>query len=608
MSKYRNYIYRPFFLVLLFSSWLGGCDRDAPLDAGDPCPTSQTGSLKYIGDESCVESTALNCNIENRTYDFSEYFEIKSCPVEFPRCNKTTNSDSYYCSTECSVRRGKACINPADNATCGATEDYNGVDCTAKTQICLKNDENGYHCEIEDQQLDPCSNGKQDPDETAVDCGSSCGDCQKCMSDNDCETGFCDVAKGFVCSKKCKNNNDCLNEGDICREDGRCAPEIFKAVIKIDKDYTPVSLPYNNQSNFDYNYQILWGDEYSLTFDNVKSNDSNITHIYKKKGEYTIQIKGKFYWEVSINETDSPKENLDKLKVNTSNTIIHYITSINSYGNIFFGNYAFASASRLKHIPNHEVPLLKTYDLSYWFAGIDDLDGPVVLDTINVKRMHHMFYNTTYFNQQLSFNTSNVEIMTSMFHEAKAFNQALPQTFNTVNVTDMGGMFANAAAFNQPLPKAFNTANVKNMNWMFAGASAFNKQLPDTFNTENVIYMKEMFANASKFNQPLPEAFDTSNVTDMSGMFNGARAFNQPLPQAFDTSNVTNMNLMFNGASAFNQDVSNLTFKHDTAHINMFTSSGLDNSNYCKVLEKFINDTGNSNPNLGLGTYNDVCQ
>merc|ERR1712194_459906 len=87
-----------------------------------------------------------------------------------------------------------------------------------------------------------------------------------------------------------------------------------------------------------------------------------------------------------------------------------------------------------------------------------------------------MFFDTSAFNQPLSFDTSKVTTMEGMFGAASAFNQ--PLSFDTSKVTNMYGMFYYVYAFNQPL--SFDTSKVTDMRYMFEGANSLsdaNKRL-----------------------------------------------------------------------------------------------------------------------------------
>merc|ERR1712194_164711 len=66
--------------------------------------------------------------------------------------------------------------------------------------------------------------------------------------------------------------------------------------------------------------------------------------------------------------------------------------------------------------------------------------------------------------------------MESMFFDTSAFNQ--PLSFDTSKVTTMESMFGAASAFNQPL--SFDTSKVTDMRYMFEGANSLsdaNKRL-----------------------------------------------------------------------------------------------------------------------------------
>lgn len=96
---------------------------------------------------------------------------------------------------------------------------------------------------------DLCNNNRLDGGEAAVDCGASCLGCAECRVDSDCGiNGFCDSAFGYLCSKRCRGNDDCANsslwDGEFCRGDGRCSPKVFETTWDVGADNLSLVLPF----------------------------------------------------------------------------------------------------------------------------------------------------------------------------------------------------------------------------------------------------------------------------------------------------------------------------------------------------------------------------
>ena len=118
-----------------------------------------------------------------------------------------------------------------------------------------------------------------------------------------------------------------------------------------------------------------------------------------------------------------------------------------------------------------------------------------------------------------------------------------------------------------------------------------------------------MFFVSTKFNNggsPSISGWTTSKVTDMSLMF-GSSLFNQPIG-SWDVSKVTNMQQMFLNATNFNQDIGSWNVSGVTNMASMLNGSGINNTNYNKILTGWTgwNGTGatksvQSNVNFGAG-------
>ncbi|GAB6073691.1 BspA family leucine-rich repeat surface protein [Nautilia lithotrophica] len=348
----------------------------------------------------------------------------------------------------------------------------------------------------------------------------------------------------------------------------------FTTLWKVDS--TDLTININTLSNYEYNFNIDWGD--GTKFYHVTG---PITHTYEMEGYYIVKIIGTFpgIQIYSSNDINNSKQILEVIK----------------WGDIKWKtfNHAFNECNNLKINANDFPNLKNVEDMSYAFASVktNTFKNIGLWDVSNVKNMSHMFDGATNFNQPLNdWNVSSVTNMSHMFDGATNFNQPL-NNWNVSNVKYMNGMFKNAWNFNQPLDNwnvskvenmsemfyyatnfnqplnNWNVSNVKYMNGMFLGAYSFNQPLND-WNVSKVENMSEMFKKAYLFNKPLND-WNVSSVTDMSGMFEEATSFNQSLNN-WNVSNVTDMSRMFKGAFDFNQSLNNWDVSNVTDMSEMF--------------------------------------
>ena len=339
--------------------------------------------------------------------------------------------------------------------------------------------------------------------------------------------------------------------------------------FKDNPEPNPVPLPSGNekdffittwQTNFDavsitiptvlkleYNFNVDWGDGTSN-----KNVIRDITHVYNKKGTYTIKINGLF-----------PR--------------IHFGKDIDVYSN---GNIAFEQ-NNLRIISIDQWGTNKWSSMLGAFAGCLNLklqatDRP---NLDNVVDMDAMFFHATAFNGNIGdWDVSNVKYMQRTFEEAYSFNSDIGG-WDVSNVISMHKMFKSATAFNKNIGN-WDVSNVQSMNFMFDSATLFNQNIGN-WNVSNVKNMYSMFSNASSFNQNIGN-WNVSNVLYMDNMFYYARDFNQNLNN-WDTSSVISMPKIFDGTLSLRRKPS---WYHEEVTSNKISKKQLFNKPWGYIITK----------------------
>ena len=283
------------------------------------------------------------------------------------------------------------------------------------------------------------------------------GDCSTyCHDDGDCED-FCDSAIGYRCSTRCKRDDQCIKYKDdddnwvqmICREDGRCAYPSFKFVYNIKKDNVEVTMGGQTDSR---GATIDWGDDSQETVKDLP--EGGISHTYKSKGKYTVEITGYYRnWSSGC----SRSAGIDVYDVLQFGPVgISHSDDTKNYG-IFWNCFGFNKISA-KDIPDSTL----LTDMTGMFGGEDvgiAFNSPAVSrwDTSNVTSMLDTFCNAGDYNNNSGFNqditrwnTSKVTTMDSMFFTAYYFNQPIG-CWDVSNVTNITKMFTYNLKFNQDL-------------------------------------------------------------------------------------------------------------------------------------------------------------
>jgi surface protein len=204
-------------------------------------------------------------------------------------------------------------------------------------------------------------------------------------------------------------------------------------------------------------------------------------------------------------------------------------------------------------------------------------------DVSNVTNMSNLFYNRTFFNDDIS-------------------------GWDVSHVTNMDRMFYGADGFEGIDMKRWDVSLVTNMRAMFMYATAFNGDIR-RWDVSSVTNMESMFMQASSFKHDLPE-WDVSNVTNMARMFKEATVFNGDI-STWKVHNVIDLHEMFMDAVSFDRDLSNwiIEIKPDDTSAD---DSSSDDSSACITEDMFegtpIEDTVGRHPKRVRHAPDDMMQ
>lgn len=322
---------------------------------------------------------------------------------------------------------------------------------------------------------------------------------------------------------------------------------------------------------------IDWGDGQQSSIQ--VGNNQNIPHVYNSNTIRTITVSG----------------NLSYIKI-----FKDVFTRVTQWGNSQWINTSgsFRNLNNIQFTSTDTPDFSQVTNMSYMFEESRNFNSDISnWDVSNVTNMSYMFAQATSFNMSLNnWDVSNVAFMEKMFFGAWRFNQSI-NNWDVSNVVNMERMFWFATDFNQPLNN-WNTSSLQNVLSMFSGATDFNQNI-NNWDVSNISSTEFMFDDAVSFNQPLNN-WDVTNINNMFGMFADAQAFNQNLDN-WDVSNVGEMTGMFSSCQSFNQDLSSWQFSTGVNLTGFITFSGLNTSNYDKLLESLSSQNINPAPNFTVG-------
>lgn len=455
-----------------------------------------------------------------------------------------------------------------------------------------------------EKDTDTCSNRIYDPGEDGLDCGGKCQPCAFCTKDDDCPAGFCDSALGFVCSKRCQTDSDCIHSengiGEFCREDGRCASKVFEIVIEITEPGEPVALLNDCTMDKHYRFQVLWGDEPAgtkMTDTPVRGKQyEDFIHTYEKSGQYTIQIIGQYDNWMNPFRHDQEETYTKVKKDRTSDGDLRRRRCVNVEQNLAFLDAPITDdsdeteAGDLSDEAEDDDTIAEETAMRNNSEENPDLNEDVAEHSIqpeteqenaatqvhggnrviNPASSSHKFLDNPFQCSEALDRIEQYETIKTVTHQYQfirpEFVCDLPSNdkqrlmdaqrrmvYAVREIKSYGPVGLGMGGLDLPhlrklpdveIPDATKLSSLTDMFFI-----EYNQ--PVRWDTRFVTDMSFMFKDAKYFNQPLK--LDTSRVTNMQGMFYGAEAFNQAL--VLDTSQVTDMSMMFLGASAFNQPV-----------------------------------------------------
>ena len=550
-----------------------GCYDDGKCKCAEGCMNGCDSTGRCICAEDCEngcdENTGMcnppcsSCGGKTCSADVCEDGFLYTCvagilDTEGKKCELGCSFDGTSCS-DCKANKceeGKLSRCNADKSGYEAPiECVNGCDgfemckCASVCSVCNENGSCGSGSDVN-------GNHMMDYYEKGPNQGKSCKKHSDCDSTSGANDGFCDSFIGYKCSSKCNADSECMPYDTqfnyVCRPDGRCAPDTFETVWRIQSNGDSIVIPLIGAKKCQFD--IDWGDNSN---EKITTCSHNLTHEYTKTGDYHVKIKGSFSGWHTTSDVEGNDANAAKL----IEVISFGPVGLDGYtAGDKYSKFAFANATNLTKLSSVDIP-----------------------DASQLTSMKSMFEKADIFDHPIgNWDTSNVESMTKTFNNAKSFNQDIGN-WNTSGVIYMDSMFANAAMFNKNI-NAWDTSQVITMANLFNGATVFNQNI-SSWNTSNVTNMSFMFNSANVFNQNI-SSWKTSKVTNMNGMFANAFKFNSDI-SSWNTSSVTNMSYLFYNAKQFNRDISNWNVTKLTDYTNIFCNSGLSASQKDSISKKW---------------------
>lgn len=249
-----------------------------------------------------------------------------------------------------------------------------------------------------------------------------------------------------------------------------------------------------------YDFTVNWGDGNSDII--TAWDDAAANHSYTRAGTYVIRITGTITGWRFANAGDK--------------TLIH---EIKSWGPLLLGNNHsyFYGCSNLTITATDTLDLTGTTEFYSFFRGCSSLTTVPSMNSWDVSAVtdtHHMFYQCTLFNQDISsWDTALIDDMQYMFYQAAAFNQDI-SGWDTSSNTSMGSMFREALTFNQDIG-SWETGLVTTMQNALR-STPFNQDI-GSWDTGACTLFSAMFYANTVFDQDI-SGWDIADITDMTNM------------------------------------------------------------------------------------------
>ncbi|MCQ2742825.1 MAG: DUF285 domain-containing protein [Bacilli bacterium] len=243
-----------------------------------------------------------------------------------------------------------------------------------------------------------------------------------------------------------------------------------------------------------------------------------------------------------------------------------------------FANPKYSSFFRSSHPSGYVIDQTfsqyKPKSTSYWFYGVNSLEGLEYLDTSECRNMNYMFYSSTLSDDAVSsienFDVSKVTSANMAFAFAKYDGTLDLSGWDVSSLTDLDDFFCGAELGNIDVSN-WDVSNITSLTFTFGqtviqgdiiGLNTWDVSSVEFFDATfiyssvktldltgwqltSAITTMFMFSDCSELESVNLSGWDTSAVEDMNNMFSRCSSLTVLDLSSFDTSNVMDMGQMF---------------------------------------------------------------